>query len=319
MMNRLWHEIADRLRIEPIGVAMPGARLPDRIRNIFFFHAGAPLARISRARAACISAICGTLCAALIAVSFARAQSDSQARLRFDAASVKLSADQRIVSDSFTRAGTYITWTTSPSYIMEYAYDLDWVQISTPEHHENVYTIDAVTDVSTSDAQLRQMLQSLLIDRFGLVAHNGQKDVDGYAITVAKGGVKMQEAKPDAAPPPMPSWVPKSSASYGGTGGDGRIYAVSPEGGTILVIGSNITMQRFSGYLQRMLDKPVVDKTNLPGGYYIAMEYSEADPSQESSAPSISTALKELGLNMEKYKGPADVLIVDQINEPTPN
>jgi uncharacterized protein (TIGR03435 family) len=262
--------------------------------------------------------------AACFGVIAAHGQSNTQTRLKLDAASVKLAENQNILDMRDPKlTGTHVTWTTQLFVLVEYAFDVDVSQTSGRIPGKNIYTIDAVCSASTTNDQLRQMFQSLLIDRFGLIAHRGQKDIQGWAVTVAKGGAKLQQAVPNAAPPAMPSWLPEAYRNYDSAtlaNMEDRIFAVSTQTGDMLLIGRNISMSRFSGYLGRLLNQPVADHTNLTGNYYIAMEYAPPDPSQDSTAPSLSAAMKDLGLSLDKYKGPADMLIIDHLNEyPTPN
>src|SRR5215475_5034181 len=55
----------------------------------------------------------------------------------------------------------------------------------------------------TTKDQVPEMLQSLLADRFKLSVHRETRDTNVYALIVAKGGPKLEEASPD--PPPAPA------------------------------------------------------------------------------------------------------------------
>jgi hypothetical protein len=71
MMTRIFLEIAKRARIEALGVAMPGARLPERVRRIVN---GGVAMRTSRSRDVCLAAIIAFTCAVFVAGILARAQ-----------------------------------------------------------------------------------------------------------------------------------------------------------------------------------------------------------------------------------------------------
>lgn len=78
-----------------------------------------------------------------------------------------------------------------------------------------------------------------------------------------------------------------------------------------------------------LIDRPVIDRTGLIGTFDFALEWSQQihfvgpPPSNfhpDPDGPSLATALaKQLGLKLESTKGPVDVLVVDHIEEPTPN
>ncbi|HKQ86298.1 MAG TPA: hypothetical protein VJS43_05930, partial [Candidatus Acidoferrales bacterium] len=102
-MNRPLRGMIARFRIDPVGVAMPGPCLPQRIRSII---EGRASMRISRMRAAGLFALCAVMCAAFLAVTLTRAQSSSArwekaagGKMSFEVASVKQDKDGRPYSN----------------------------------------------------------------------------------------------------------------------------------------------------------------------------------------------------------------------------
>src|SRR5690242_5914175 len=93
-MNRALRRMIARFRIDPIGVPMPGLRLPHRVRKIV---EGRSSAQMSRKRVASLVTASAAICAALAAVTLTHAQStDSLAwekaaggKMSFEVASVK--------------------------------------------------------------------------------------------------------------------------------------------------------------------------------------------------------------------------------------
>ena len=57
---------------------------------------------------------------------------------------------------------------------------------------ETRFDITAKADHPAGDAELMTMLQSLLADRFKLALHHDTRTISGYALTVAKGGIKAK-------------------------------------------------------------------------------------------------------------------------------
>jgi uncharacterized protein (TIGR03435 family) len=70
---------------------------------------------------------------------------------------------------------------------------------------------------------------------------------------------------------------------------------------------------------------PLVDKTGVTETVDFSIEWSPelrpgVDFQRDSNGPTFLEALKEqLGLKLEPQKGPVDVLIIDHVEEPTPN
>ncbi len=89
------------------------------------------------------------------------------------------------------------------------------------------------------------------------------------------------------------------------------------------------SMQRFASMiLPGILGRPVIDKTGLTGEYNFTMTF-EPDPSPSRPAgtaaeapvgPTFVEALSDqLGLKLERQKGPVDFLVIDRAEKPDPN
>jgi uncharacterized protein (TIGR03435 family) len=61
------------------------------------------------------------------------------------------------------------------------------------------YQIEAVADDPSrvTKAELKQMLQTLLEDRFKAQVHTTTSELDGFVLTVAKSGIKFKETSGD--------------------------------------------------------------------------------------------------------------------------
>ena len=76
------------------------------------------------------------------------------------------------------------------------AYSLKRYQISGPTWlDEDCYEIIAKSPPRTSESEQRLMLQSMLADRFQLVAHNETRVLTGYEMVAGNKGPKLSEAK----------------------------------------------------------------------------------------------------------------------------
>ncbi len=147
-----------------------------------------------------------------------------------------------------------------------------------------------------------ETLQPVLSDRFKLRARRLVRDSDILALVVGSGGVKMKAPNPGDEP--------------------------STQGAPGRLIATRMTMRQLAGQLARMTGRPVTDRTGLPGEFNLTLTWLMDDqgpdplnrPTPGPDAPALSTALQEqLGLRLERARGPVDWLIIDSVERPTPD
>lgn len=78
-----------------------------------------------------------------------------------------------------------LAWHVDPDTVLEGPSWLEW----------NRFDVAARAPAGTSADMLRRMLQSLLVERFGLVVRNDTKPIPTYALTAGKGKPKLKEAE----------------------------------------------------------------------------------------------------------------------------
>jgi uncharacterized protein (TIGR03435 family) len=249
----------------------------------------------------------------VLSVGAAAAQAQTDPQPRFEVVSIKPGGDT--FSTKPARSGGRIRWTTQVCYLVGYASHLDASRVS-GKGCGAVYSIEATFDPAATDDQVRSMMQSLLSDRFRMLAHRVSTEADGFALVIGKGGLKIKEADPAAEPPPMPAWIrnPSKAESF--------ISSTGPEPGVTAITGRNVSMSQLAETLQRSIKMPVWDRTGLPGTYYFAFRYARDSGVAEftSDVPALVTALQEnLGLKLEKHKGAVETLVIDQIEAPAEN
>jgi uncharacterized protein (TIGR03435 family) len=197
--------------------------------------------------------------------------------------------------------------------LLQLAYDIPETQIlDAPPWLDSVtFDIDAkagpdvdakMHDLSSEQGRLwkRQMVQTLLADRFRLKTHEGTRRLPVYALIVAnaKSGPKF-----------------KPSVANGTTidGGRSRIH----------VQGSDNTLTLLARELARSLGRVVLDKTGITGRYDLTLKWTSDDatpPTAADAPPDIFTAIQEqLGLKLESTKGPVPVLVIDHVAMPSEN
>ena len=201
----------------------------------------------------------------------------------------------------------------TPRTLIEYAYNVPAEQCSGGPPWIDSEHYDVAGKMSDSDyqqygklgarqqeIQRRLMLQALLSERFGLKVGHLPKEINAYALVVAKGGPKIQPT----GSPELPVSIPGCAKGCLMTGDDQKA-----------------TVGGLADTLSRVLGRTVVDDTGLKGTYrikYVVPLLTEAD--QEETNAAIRQAMREqLGLKVEPRRITADAILVEHIEHPSPN
>ena len=160
--------------------------------------------------------------------------------------------------------------------------------------------------------QRRAMLQQLLSERFKLLVHHEQRAFPLYALTLAKGGPKFEETKPEGS----------HVSSYGPT-----CHVLRSKMGLTEMKGCSMARlaQNLTGWTRNDLGRTIVDHTGLAGRYSFSLNWTpDTAPASNSldvgEGPSIFTAVQEqLGLLLKPEKGLLDTIVIDHVEMPTEN
>jgi len=175
---------------------------------------------------------------------------------------------------------------------------------------------------ASTPSPMQVALRNLLEERFKLKVHRETRDMDIYALVMARpGGAPGPGLKPTT----QDCAAAAAAARRGGpppTGKPGEPFCGIQGGPGRLRFGglpATSLAAAFSGAAGRM----VVDRTGLTGSWDFELTYAMegrggADaPPVDPNAPSFFTAIQEqLGLKLEPTKGPVDVLVIDSIDKP---
>jgi uncharacterized protein (TIGR03435 family) len=94
------------------------------------------------------------------------------------------------------------------------------------------------------------------------------------------------------------------------------------------MVGEAAPMAILASRLSNQLGRPVVNNTGLEENYDFDLQWApdlgpavqDAQTAADSAGPSIFTALQEqLGLRLEAIKGPVEVIVIDQVENPSEN
>jgi uncharacterized protein (TIGR03435 family) len=199
-----------------------------------------------------------------------------------------------------------------------YAYQIrNYQLIRTPQFEaagDGRYDVEAKAEGegAPSKPEFRQLLQALLAERFHLAVHREMRETPVYALVVGKNGPKFKAGAPDAKPSGTIRMKSKVEVSLTNEPMDSVVDAIE----------------------NSFLDRPVVDRTGLTGGYDVKLTYSQesrirgAEPAVDRinfdginiDDINIFTAVQEqLGLKLEPQKASVEVLVVDHAEKPSGN
>lgn len=236
------------------------------------------------------------------------------------------------------------------------AYDVKEFQVQAPGWLNNGLAaqrfdvIAKMPDGANKD-QVPQMLQALLADRFKVVIHKEKKEQSVYALVQAKGGAKLKESEP------IPTLTPAEGGPTAASSGSNQVSVTANAKGAVVSDGegtqqkmtmgqdgkmhmdiSGATISKLAEGLGPLLDRPVIDMTELKGRYDIALAIPiqelmaaakkmgvpvpdgpgggdagrPADAASDPSGSSLFQNLQAVGLKLEPRKLPFDIIVIDK-------
>lgn len=236
-------------------------------------------------------------------------------------------------------AGRWMCENMSLQDLILMAYDIQPLQLTGPGWlNQARFNIVARIPAGATKPEFRQMLQTLLGERFRLKLHRERKEGPGYDLVVAKNGPKLTVSKPrdPDAPPPKISGGLK-------TGPDGLpelppgVPMMVSSAGKVRRQAVGDTMQDLAALLARRVGRPVTDATGLKDKYDFTLTWSSradvgarlpighggpgASAPPPDDYPTLMNAIQEqLGLKLEPKKGQIEVLVIDSVEKvPTAN
>jgi bla regulator protein BlaR1 len=187
----------------------------------------------------------------------------------------------------------------------------------------------------TSGAELQQMLQPLLAERFKLVIHRESREMNALVLTLASDGrlgpkMKKSDRECEHLGTAATAFVLTSPPADGQRPACGYISS-----GVGRIVGVGLDMPTIIDLIATgPLGLPMVDQTGLKDRYDIDVTYTptpfmaatlaqtgrEPMPGVDPNGPSLSSAVKEqLGFKLETKKMLIPVVVVDHIEPPTEN
>lgn len=253
-----------------------------------------------------------------------------RSKLSFEVASIKPDREPLRVEDvlggaAVVRAlpgGRFEARQVTVDMLLWFAYDLQPYQVvNMPDWlHTDRFTLAAKGPDDASRDQIKVMVQSLLEDRFKLIAHVDSREMRRHALVLARSDRSLG-----------PNLISMEKCSVSAFAEIEKKYPrlVRPIGSGGGAAGCSMSgLDTLADSLTGSLGTPIVDDSGLEGPFYFNITAQVPLPggnrgrplSDLSDLPALSTALEEqLGLKLDPRRGPVKVLVIDSVQQPTAN
>lgn len=149
-------------------------------------------------------------------------------------------------------------------------------------------------------AEQRQMLQSLLRERFGLKVHFETREGEVYLLT--RGTKPLVFVAPE-----HPDSDPRAIVFL--RGGENGMVADGE------AVGTNTTTDYFAIRLSRYPNLPVLNQTGITGSWDFHLD--PVDPDNHDIPTAVFSVVDRLGLKIKRNRGPIQTLVIDHIDHPS--
>jgi len=199
------------------------------------------------------------------------------------------------------------------------AYDLRIFQLSgtstLPDKggSDQVYDVEARTPgegVPTMN-QVRQMLGTLLGNRFQLKFHRETKELPAYDLVTGNSPPKFKQSPADA---------------------ETKTDVLLASSHLMRIKYTNVAIPELVIRIAPQFDRPLFDKTGLAGGYDFTLEYTPRGPdianntaaeaaalASDEGMPIVAALQQQLGLKVVQAKEQVEILVIDHAERPSAN
>lgn len=258
----------------------------------------------------------------------------------FEVASVKPNkSDEVLNSIGFQQGGRFTATNVPLRELIRVAFGIQSFQlIGGPSWiGSERFDIVAKADGDPPSGSMVVMIRRLLAERFKLIAHKERRTLQLYALVMADAdrrlGPQLRASQVDCAVA-MASARARSGSPSGFPQPGERQLCDLFVGFPPLFSAGGVNMPQLATSLSRVVRRVVIDQTGLSGTFDFDLQWTpEGLPQRPADAveparlngvdvdpngPSIFTALREqLGLKLEPQDGPVDVIVIDDVSQPT--
>jgi uncharacterized protein (TIGR03435 family) len=214
----------------------------------------------------------------------------------------------------FQSGGRFTASNASLRALLNAAYPLS-LQVQGVPLWPDRFDIIASSQGDPPPAEMELMLRTLLAQRFSLTVHRETPQLPTYKLAMARKDRKLgPQLRPSTGacvntPPAVslgPSGLPRCADRFGSS---------PPQGYRVTIAAA--TMDRLAVDLAHLLGTVVDNQTGLAGTFDVDVEFAREPPKLDLALRDVLP--RQLGLKLESTKGPVDVLVIDHVEQPTPD
>jgi uncharacterized protein (TIGR03435 family) len=277
----------------------------------------------------------------LLAVFLTAIVAFPQARKEFEVASIRVATERPLnaiaVGIQVDGSQVRISYLALKDYI-SVAYKVRVNQVIGPDWlGSQRFDIAGKLPDGSTKADVPEMLQALLAERFQMKVHREMRELPVYALQVEKTGLKISQTAPPEAV------LENAEAMNVAAGATGNGAAISFGDGSSFLLGNRtieakrLSMTTVADMMTRFLDRPVVNMTDLKGGYDFVLNVAQEEtmpmliraaasagvplPPQAlalldtASIGSLINSMKKAGLSLEARRAPLEVIVIDSMQK----
>jgi uncharacterized protein (TIGR03435 family) len=237
----------------------------------------------------------------------------------FEVASIKTNKSGATNSSTSGTGSSFTAINVSLRQLIVFAYRLKDFQVDAPGWTRTARFDITARSPEGATGDNRARMQTLLAERFKLAVHRETREQPVFALVMARSDGRLgPQMKPSAVD------CKQATLSPGGRSPCGTNTSVGAAAGKVSAIGQ--TPESLADTLGNFgLSRMVIDRTGLTGTFDMELAWTPdtARPTDGGGAgdnPSLFTAVQEqLGLKLDAQRGPVEFLIVDRVEQPTPD
>jgi uncharacterized protein (TIGR03435 family) len=203
------------------------------------------------------------------------------------------------IANFVSPGGRFTARATTVVFLMEWAFGIQpWQHSDGPGWiSSDRFDIAAKTDHDATENEMKQMVRTLLAERFGLRAHRESKEMPAYVLSLGKNAPKLFPPTEGETHEMRFSMIP---------GPNEKMAAVH-------IDATRYTLAQLADVFARRMDRVIVNQTGMDGEYdfQIDLRPDENHPSPVDQTLLLEALRQQIGLEVRSEKTAADYYVVD--------